>query len=228
VLHVLYLIFNEGYASTAGPTLGRADLADEGIRLARMAYAALPDDPEVAALLALMLLTDARRAARTRPDGSLVPLASQDRRLWDRALILEGVRLITAALRMGQVGEYQLQAAIAGCHDQAPSDADTDWLQIVSLYGLLETMTRNPMVALNRAVATSRVQGPTAGLRIVDRLTDQLRDHHRLHAVRAHLLEEAGDVDGAIAEFKAAAARTTNVAERDYLTTQAARLLHGG
>jgi predicted RNA polymerase sigma factor len=184
----------------------------------------LPDDPEVAGLLALMLLTDARRPARTRADGELVPLAEQDRTLWNRGLITEGVALITEALRRGQMGEYQVQAAIAAVHDQAASHADTEWSEILALYGVLERMTGNPMVTLNRAVAAAMVQGPSTGLAMLDSLSDQLGDHHRLHSVRAHLLELAGDTEGAISEFRAAAARTTNVREQQYLTTKAARL----
>jgi predicted RNA polymerase sigma factor len=187
-------------------------------------HAALPDTPEVAGLLALMLLTDARRPARTRPDGELVPLAEQDRQLWDRALIAEGVALITDALRRGQVGEYQAQAAIAAVHDQAARPEDTDWFEILSLYGLLERMTGNPMVTLNRAVAAAMAYGPRNGLDLLDSLADRLGDHHRLHSVRAHLLELAGDNAAAVVEYRAAAARTTNLREQHYLTTQAARL----
>ena len=217
VLHVLYLLFNEGYATSGGPDLARADLSGEAIRLARMMRAALPDDPEVTGLLALMLLTDARRPARTRAGGELVPLAEQDRSLWDRALITE-------ALRAGRMGEYQAQAAINALHDRAPSHAETDWSQVAALYGRLERMTANPMVTLNRAVAVAMVDGPAAGLALLDGLDDRLGDHHRLHAVRAHLLEQAGDLGAAAAEFAAAAARADNLREREYLTTQAARL----
>lgn len=224
VLHVLYLLFNEGYASSSGPDLACTDLSGEAIRLARGVRAALPEDPEVAGLLALLLLTDARRPARTRADGELVPLAEQDRTLWDRPLIAEGVALITAALRRGQVGEYQVQAAIAAVHDQAARHANTDWSEVLSLYGLLERMTGNPMVTLNRAVAAAMAHGPSAGLALLDGLGDRLGDHHRLHAVRAHLLELAGDTTTASAEFRAAAARTTNLREQHYLTTNAARL----
>jgi RNA polymerase sigma factor (sigma-70 family) len=224
VLHVLYLLFNEGYASSSGPDLARTDLSGEAIRLARGVRAALPDDPEVAGLLALMLLTDARRPARTRPDGELVPLADQDRTLWDRDLVAEGVALITGALRRGQVGEYQVQAAIAAVHDQAARYSDTDWPEIVSLYGLLERMTANPMVTLNRAVAVAMADGPAAGLALLDGLDERLGDHHRLHAVRAHLLEQSGDRETAVVEYRAAATRTTNLREQHYLTTEAARL----
>lgn len=227
VLHVLYLMFNEGYATSSGPDLGRADLGEEAVRLARMTHEALPEDPEVEGLLALMLLTEARRPARTDSDGELVPLADQDRALWDRALITEGVARITTALQRSQVGEYQVQAAIAALHDQAAEYSGTDWSQIRSLYDLLETMSANPMVRLNRAVAAAMAEGPNAGLAILDGLDESLGDHHRLHAVRAHLLELAGDREGAISEFKHAAARTTNLRERNYLTTKAARLVEG-
>jgi RNA polymerase sigma factor (sigma-70 family) len=227
VLHVLYLIFNEGYAASAGPDLARTDLSGEAIRLARDVRAALPGDAEATGLLALMLLTDARRPARTRPGGELVPLAEQDRARWDRRLITEGLTLLTGALRRGQPGEYQVQAAIAALHDQAPSHARTDWAQILALYDRLEQLTGNPMVTLNRAVATAMVHGPGAGLALLDGLGDRLGDHHRLHSVRAHLLEQAGDARGAIAAFEAAAGRTTNLRERDYLVTKAARLASG-
>ncbi len=227
VLHVLYLIFNEGYAASDGPDLARTDLSGEAIRLARDVHAAMPTDPEATGLLALMLLTDARRPARTRPDGELVPLAEQDRARWDRRLITEGLTLLTNALRQGQPGEYQAQAAIAALHDQAPSHARTDWAQILALYDRLERLAGNPMVTLNRAVATAMVHGPGAGLALLDGLGDRLGDHHRLHSVRAHLLEQGGDARGAIAEFEAAAARTTNLRERDYLVTKAARLAAG-
>lgn len=224
VLHVLYLLFNEGYASSSGPDLARTDLSGEAIRLARTVNAALPDDPEAAGLLALMLLTDARRPARTGADGELVPLAEQDRTLWDRQLITEGVVLITDALRRSRLGEYQVQAAIAAVHDQAARHTDTNWIEIVSLYRVLETMTGNPMVSLNRAVATAMAHGPDAGLALLEGLDERLGDHHRLHAVRAHLLEMAGETGVAVVEFQAAAARATNLREQQYLTTQAARL----
>ncbi len=224
VLHVLYLLFNEGYTSSSGPDLARTDLSGEAIRLARSLRAAAAENPEAAGLLALMLLTDARRPARSGADGELIPLAEQDRTRWDRRLILEGTVLVTEALRRGQMGEYQVQAAIAAVHDQAGRHADTDWPRILTLYGLLESMTGNPMVRLNRAAAAAMVSGPDAGLALLDGLGDRLGDHHRLHSVRAHLLEQAGDVQNAIAEFGAAAARTTNLRERHYLTTKAARL----
>jgi RNA polymerase sigma factor (sigma-70 family) len=224
VLHVLYLLFNEGYTSSAGPDLARIDLSDEAVRLARLLHDALPEDPEVAGLLALMVLTDARRPARTGPSGELVPLAEQDRSLWDRLRIAEGVALITAALGRGQVGEYQVQAAIAAVHDQASSDADTNWSEILVLYGVLERMTGNPMVTLNRAVAAAMAEGPSAGLALLVGLDERLGDHHRLHAVRGHLLSMSGDRRAAMVEFAAAAGGATNLRERDYLTTQAARL----
>ena len=227
VLHVLYLIFNEGYAASDGPDLARTDLSGEAVRLARGLHAALPRDAEVTGLLALMLLTDARRPARTGPGGELVPLEDQDRARWDRRLITEGLNLLTGALRQGQPGEYQLQASIAALHDQAPSHAGTDWARILALYDRLDRLTGNPMVTLNRAVATAMADGPGAGLALLDRLGDRLGDHHRLHSVRAHLLAQAGDTGGAIAEFEAAAARTTNLRERDNLVTQAARLAAG-
>ena len=227
VLHVLYLIFNEGYAASDGPDLARTDLSGEAVRLARGVHAARTADAEVTGLLALMLLTDARRPARTGPDGELVPLEAQDRARWDRRLITEGLTLLTGALRQGDPGEYQLLAAIAALHDQAASHAGTDWPRILALYSRLEAMTGNPMVALNRAVAMAMARGPDAGLALLDGLAGQLGDHHRLHSVRAHLLEQAGDADSAIAEFEAAAARTTNLRERDYLVTRAARLSAG-
>jgi predicted RNA polymerase sigma factor len=224
VLHVLYLLFNEGYTTSGGPDLARADLSGEAIRLARIMRASVPDDPEMTGLLALMLLTEARRPARIGPGGELIPLAEQDRAQWNAALIAEGIELISGVLGGGNAGEYRLQAAIAAIHDQAPSHAATDWPKIVTLYGLLETMTANPMVTLNRAVATAMVDGPLAGLAVLDGLGARLADHYRLHSVRAHLLAQAGDVEAAIAEFSAAAAGTDNLRERHYLATQAARL----
>jgi RNA polymerase sigma factor (sigma-70 family) len=224
VLHVVYLLFNEGYTTSSGPDLARTDLSGEAIRLARAIHAAAPEEAEATGLLALMLLTEARRPARTGPGGELVPLAEQDRGRWDRRLIVEGLGLIAGALRRGQVGEYQIQASIAALHDQAPGHDRTDWPQILTLYGLLESMTGNPMARLNRAVAAAMAQGPDAGLALLDGLEQRLGDHHRLHAVRAHLLEQAGDEAAAVAEFRAAADRTTNLRERQYLVTQAARL----
>jgi RNA polymerase sigma factor (sigma-70 family) len=226
VLHVLYLIFNEGYASSIGPSLQRTDLSGDAIRLTRTVHRLLPEDGEVAGLLALMLLTDARRAARTGADGDLIPLDKQDRSLWDRALIDEGIALVTNTLSKGAAGPYQLQAAIAAVHDEAPRADDTDWPQILALYGLLLRMTDNPMVTLNHAIAVAMVHGPAAGL---DRLrtldTDErIAGHYRLDAVRAHLLERAGDDDAAIACYRSAAQRTRSLPERNYLIAQAARI----
>jgi RNA polymerase sigma factor (sigma-70 family) len=226
VLHILYLIFNEGYASSIGEELQRSDLVTQALRLTRAVHGLLPDDGEVAGLLALMLLTDARRAARTGADGELIPLAKQARSLWDRALIDEGVALISATLSRSSVGAYQLQAAIAAVHDEALRVEDTDWPQILALYGLLERMSDNPMVTLNRAVAVAMVHGPRAGLELLATLAGdpRLRDHYRLAAVRAHMHEMAGDADAAVADYLAAARRTASVPERDYLSAQAARL----
>jgi RNA polymerase sigma factor (sigma-70 family) len=226
VLHVLYLVFNEGYTSSAGPRLNRPDLSDEAIRLARAVHALLPDDGEVAGLLALMLLTDARRAARTGPGGELVPLDEQDRALWDRRLIAEGIALVPRALGRGTVGPYGLQAAIAAVHDEAPRAADTDWPQILALYGVLERISDNPMVSLSRAVAAAMVHGPAAGLELLEALEADARlaGHYRLDAVRGHLHEKAGDPARAVAHFRAAAERTASAPERDYLLVKAARL----
>lgn len=226
VLHVLYLIFNEGYTSTVGPHLRRADLSHEAMRLTRIVHQLQPDDMEVAGLLALMLLTDARRLARTGTEGELIPLAQQDRSLWDRQQIAEGVALLSATLPKGAVGPYQLQAAISAVHDEAARPVDTDWPQILALYDLLIRMSDNPMIALNRAIAAAMVHGATKGLELLDALkTDaRLADHHRLDAVRAHLLELAGDLEAAVRHYRAAAAKTANLPERHYLLTQAARL----
>ncbi len=229
VLHVLYLIFNEGYTSSAGPQLQRLELSHEAIRLTRAVHSLLPDDTEVAGLLALMLLTDARRAARTGPDGELIPLTKQDRSLWDRNEITEGIALLTATLGKGSIGAYQLQAAIAAVHDEAARAEDTDWPQILALYDLLKRMSDNPMVMLNHAVAAAMVHGPSAGLKLLSALDadGRLTGHHRLDAVRAHLLELDGDHRAAIAHYLAAADRTTSLPERNYLMTQAARLRDG-
>ncbi len=226
VLHVLYLIFNEGYTSSAGPQLQRSQLSQEAIRLTRAVHNLLPDDSEVAGLLALMLLTDARRAARTGPDGELIPLTKQDRTLWDRKEISEGVALITATLPKGSIGAYQLQAAVAAVHDEAARAEDTDWPQILALYDLLKRMSDNPMVMLNHAIAAAMVRGPAAGLELLNALDSdgRLSGHHRLDAVRAHLLEMGGDHEAAIAHYRIAAGRTASLPERNYLMTQAARL----
>lgn len=226
VLHVLYLIFSEGYTTTSGAALHRTDLSSEAIRLTRAVHGLLPGNGEVGGLLALMLLTDARRAARTGPGGELIPLDEQDRSLWDRAAIGEGVALLSAALRTGSIGEYQLQAAIAAVHDEAARVEETDWPQILALYGLLEQISDNPMVALSRAIAAAMVNGPDAGLELLSRLDgdERLRGHHRLFAVRAHLLERADRRADAVAQYRAAAERTTSVPERDYLLMRAARL----
>ena len=226
VLHVLYLIFNEGYTSSVGPELLRLDLSREAIRLTRAVYILLPDDVEVAGLLALMLLTDARRAARTGPDGELIPLTKQDRTRWDQEQISEGVALLTATLPKGPVGAYQLQAAIAAIHDEASRTEDTDWPQILALYDLLKSISDNPMVLLNHAIAAAMVHGPSTGLELLNALDadGRLTGHHRLDAVRAHLLELAGDHPAAIAHYRIAAGRTTSLPERNYLLTQAARL----
>jgi RNA polymerase sigma factor (sigma-70 family) len=226
VLHVLYLIFSEGYTASSGPELNRTDLSSEAIRLMRAVHRLLPDDGEAAGLLALMLLTDARRMARTGPAGELIPLDEQDRGRWDQRAITEGVALVSAALSKGSIGPYQLQAAIAAVHDEAPRVEDTDWPQILALYGLLKRMSGNPMVALNHAIATAMVHGPTAGLELLRALDadPRLAEHHRLDAVRAHLLERAGDREAAMGAVRRAAGRTASLPERDYLMMQAARL----
>jgi RNA polymerase sigma factor (sigma-70 family) len=226
VLHVLYLIFNEGYTSSAGPHLQRLELSREAIRLTRSVYNLLPDDGEVAGLLALMLLTDARRAARTGPEGEVIPLTKQDRTLWDQVEISEGITLLTAALSKGSIGAYQLQAAVAAVHDEAARAEDTDWPQILALYELLKRMSDNPMVALNHAIAAAMVHGPSKGLELLRALDSDARlaSHYRLDAVRAHLLEMAGDQEAAITHYRIAAGRTTSIPERNYLMTQAARL----
>ena len=226
VLHTLYLIVNEGYTSSGGATLYHADLTGEAIRLARQARRLLPGDGEVAGLLALMLLTEARRAARTTASGALVPLAEQDRVLWDPALVGEGTELITATLPRSLIGPYQLQAAIAAVPAEAIRCEETDWPQIVALYGLLQRHAPSPMVTLSQAVAVAMVDGPSAGLALVEPLTrdSRLATHHRLPAVRAHLLELAGDTDTARAAYLAAARQTVSQPEQHYLTTRADRL----
>jgi RNA polymerase sigma factor (sigma-70 family) len=226
VLHVLYLIFNEGYTSSFGKSLQRTELSSEAIRLGRALHQLQPHESEVAGLLALMLLTDARRPARTGSDGELIPLDKQDRSLWDQNAITEGIELISATLAKGAIGPYQLQAAIAAMHDEAKTSEETDWPQILALYGLLKRMSDNPMVALNHAIAAGMVHGPRAGLELLKALDEdeRLAGHYRIAAVRAHLLERAGDLDAALEHYRAAAGRTTSIPERDYLLTQAARL----
>jgi len=227
VLHVLYLIFNEGYTASSGPDLGRGELTAEAIRLTRALHAVLPADGEVFGLLALMLLTDAHRAARTGVDGALVPLAEQDRARWDRAAIAEGIALITDALTWSPPGPYQLQAAIAAVHAEAARAEDTDWPQIVALYRLLSRVAPNPMITLNEAAAVAMVDGPRAGLDLLRPLADDERmaGHHRLAAVRAHLLDMAGDREAARAAYREAARRTTSLPEQRYLEGRAARLI---
>jgi predicted RNA polymerase sigma factor len=226
VLHVLYLVFNEGYAATSGPALTRADLTAEAIRISRFVRELLPHDGEVAGLLALMLLTESRRPARTAPDGTPVPLAEQDRSRWDGALITEGIDLVTAALRRSALGPYQLQAAIAAVHAEAARAEDTDWAQIAALYELLERMSPSPVVRLNRAVAVAMVHGPAAGLDLLATLDrdGRMAEHHRVAAVRANLQELAGDHDAAEASFRDAARSSTSLPERRYLEARAARL----
>ncbi len=226
VLRVLYLIFNEGYAGTTGAELLRIDLAEEAIRLTRILHALRPEDGEAAGLLALMLLVHARHRARTGPDGSLVPMADQDRGLWDRGAIEEGIALVTGALPHGPTGPYQLQAAIAAVHDESPTAEATDWPQIVALYRVLLTLDDNPVVALNHAVAVSMVHGPAAGLGLLADLESDPRmsSGRRLHAVRAHLLERQGDLTAALAAYERAAALTTNTQQQRYLQRRIERL----
>ncbi|HLU71454.1 MAG TPA: DUF6596 domain-containing protein [Nonomuraea sp.] len=225
VLHVLYLIFNEGYASTSGPRLLRDELSAEAIRLARLLHRLVPGDPEVAGLLALMLLTDARRPARTSADGALIPMAEQDRGRWDAALIAEGVALVSAALPRGPTGPYQLQAAIAAVHDEAPSAAETDWPQIVALYEVLLRISDTPVVRLNHAVAVGMASGPRAGLALLDELADErIAGDHRTFAVRAHLLEMAGERQAAREAYEEAARRAGSLPQQRYLNARAARL----
>ena len=230
VLHVLYLIFNEGYVSSGGSELHRTDLSQEAIRLTRIVRELQPHDTEVAGLLALMLLTDARRRARTTPEGDLVPLSRQDRSLWNKDQIAEGVALISETLPKGAVGPYQLQAAVAAVHDEAMQVEETDWPQILALYDVLRRMSDNPMVELNRAVAAAMVFGPVKGLELLEELeTDsRITNHHRLFAVRAHLFELAGDFERAVVAYRAAAARTGSLPERNYLLTQAAQIERQG
>lgn len=224
VLHVLYLIFNEGYTSTSGEALHRVELTAEAIRLTRQLHAGLCDEGEVAGLLALMLLTDARRPARTRSDGALVPLADQDRGLWDARAIAEGVHLITKSLATAPVGPYQLQAAIAAVHDEAARAEDTDWSQILALYDVLRLLAPGPMVTLNRIVAVAMTRGAAVALQQLDSSVGELAlTGHRVDAVRAHLLDEIGDHDGARACYRRAAERTLSLPERRYLLSRAVR-----
>jgi len=226
VLQVLYLIFNEGYTATSGPALLRVELTAEAIRLTRQLHALLPDDGEVAGLLALMLLTDARRPERTRPDGALIPLAEQDRTRWDKRAVDEGTTLIARTLAVGPVGPYQLQAAIAAVHAEAPSAEDTDWPQILGLFDLLNILAPGPMVTLNRIVAVAMVHGAQEGLRQLAATEDDaaLTGHHRVNAVRGHLLEMVGDREAARAAYLIAARRTLSVPEQRYLEARAAAL----
>jgi RNA polymerase sigma factor (sigma-70 family) len=226
VMHVLYLIFNEGYASSSGESLQRVDLSSEAIRLARALNAQVGDSPEVPGLLALMLLTDARRVARADASGELIPLDEQDRALWDRQLIEEGSALVGHAMAKGNVGPYQIQAAIAALHDQSPTTEGADWAQIHALYLLLERMSDNPMVTLNRAVAAAMIEGPDAGLQVLDELAadERLKGHYRMHAVRAHLNERAGRKDLALEHYQRAADATASLPERNYLIRKAVRL----
>ncbi|MEV5648435.1 sigma-70 family RNA polymerase sigma factor [Nocardia sp. NPDC052254] len=224
VLHVLYVMFTEAHTSTGGDTLYRADLAAEAIRLARKIHRLLPDDAEATGLLAVMLLTDARRAARLGPRGELIPLSEQDRSHWDRDHIREGLRLATVAVNAGLGGPYRIQAAIAALHAQAARPEDTDWQRILLLYNIFEQLSDNPMVRLNRAVAVAMVHGPSAGLTAANDLADRLRGNHRLDAVRGHLYEMAGEQAAAIESYTAAAHLTTSTPERDYLMLRAAHL----
>ena len=228
VLHVLYLLFNEGYTSSSGPSLHRSDLSGEAIRLTRMVHALLPENGQVTGLLALMILNDARRLARTGAAGELIPLAEQDRSLWNKEFITEGVALAVDAFAKPPLGEYQLQAAIAALHDEVDRPEDTDWPQILALYDLLESLSGNPMVTLNRAIAAAMVDGPEAGLRILEPLDKELAGHYRLDAVRGHLFEMLGDAEAAADHFSAAARRTTSLPERNYLTTKAAEVSGAG
>ena len=226
VLQVLYLIFNEGYTASSGPDLQRPDLAAEAIRLARVVHTRFPDDGEVAGLLALMLLTDARREARTAPDGTLVPLSAQDRDRWNPAAIEEGTRLVTGAMRSAPLGPYQVQAAIGALHCEAPATEDTDWAQIAVLYEILQTMDDNPVVLLGRAVAVAMSDSPAAGLALLDAVGEAspIRRTHRFSSTRAHLLEFVGASDAAVAAYRDAATRTANVPEQRYLREKAAAL----
>ncbi|MCT2582585.1 RNA polymerase sigma factor [Actinophytocola gossypii] len=225
VLHVLYLVFNEGYTATSGPDLQRVELTTEAVRLTREVHRLLPADGEVAGLLALMLLTDARRTARVTREGELVPLAEQDRSRWDSGLIREGVELVERTMATAPLGSYLLQAAIAAVHAEAPSTEDTDWPQILVLYGILDRIAPNPVVTLNRAVAAAMAHGPRAGLDLLDGLdADQrIAGHHRLDAVRAHLLELAGEREQAREHYRRAAKRTVSLPEQRYLQGRVTR-----
>jgi RNA polymerase sigma factor (sigma-70 family) len=227
VLHVLYLVFNEGYTASSGAQLHRAELTTEAIRLTRAVHRLLPDDGEVAGLLALMLLTDARRPARTGPDGELVPLAEQDRSRWNADFVREGLALVSSTLARAPLGPYQLQAAIAALHDEAARPEDTDWPQILALYDVLVRMAPNPMATLNQAIAAAMVHGPRAGLALLAPLEsdERMAGHHRLHAVRAHLLELAGECAAARESYRAAARRTSSRPEQRYLEARASRLV---
>jgi predicted RNA polymerase sigma factor len=230
VRHVLYLMFTEGHTASAGPALHRVDLTGEAVRLTRLLHRLLPGDTETAGLLALMLLTDARRAARTDPDGAIVPLADQDRTRWDNTRIAEGQALLTRTLGAGPIGQYQVQAAIAALHDEAPTAEATDWPQILALYDVLTHVAPGPMVTLSRAVALAMVHGPTAGLALLGTLdpADRAAQGHRLDAVRAHLLEQAGDLDSARTAYLHAAQATASQPEQRYLQLKAARLATPG
>ncbi|MEO3926777.1 sigma-70 family RNA polymerase sigma factor [Micromonosporaceae bacterium B7E4] len=226
VLHVLYLIFNEGYTASSGTELHRADLAHEAIRLTRMVHAQLPEDEEVTGLLALMLLTHARRRARTTAAGDLVPLDEQDRTKWDRGMVDEGIELARVSLAGPALGPYQLQAAIAATHDDATTAEETNWAQVHALYLILERIAPNPMVTLNRAIALAEIEGPSAGLALLSTLDDdeRLAGHHRLLSVRAHLLEKTGDPAGAYDDYRRAAKSTASIAEQRYLESRASRV----
>jgi RNA polymerase sigma factor (sigma-70 family) len=225
VLHVLYLMFSEGYTSSSGPDLHRTDLSNEAIRLTRLLHHLVGDNAEVGGLLALMLLTDARRPARAGPHGELIPLDEQDRTVWDQTLITEGIALVSAAFSQSPAGYYQLQAAIAAVHDEAGTVEDTDWPQILALYTALESITDNPMVKLNRAIAVAMVESPEVAMNLLAGLDDDPRiaGHYRLDAVRGHLQEMAGDLEGAVRHYQAASERTSSLPERNYLLTKAAR-----
>jgi RNA polymerase sigma-70 factor, ECF subfamily len=223
MLAVIYLIFNEGYQASSGDRLVREDLCAEAIRLGRLLAELMPDEPEVLGLLALMLLTEARRASRTTPGGHLILLADQDRSLWDRELAAEGQAIVRLCLRRNQPGPYQIQAAINAVHSDAPSTADTDWTQIVQLYDQHLAFTPSPVVALNRAVAIAEVEGPEVALTLVDGL--DLDGYHPFHAIRADLLRRLGRNAEAVQAYEAAIARTQNATERDFLRNRGESLV---